>query len=170
MRGRRRASRCAWAALAYGDALATQWGSAARARRLLRRQGRPRGAAGAVRPCAARRRSILRCIRAAARDAVAGRRAHRCRRRVASALAAGLRAAARAGAVRAGAASALLQRELPSFAPIGRVTRPVLRDQASVVSERRQPRPAAARRCSMTRRGLVRRATLFDLYRPAVRG
>jgi phenylalanyl-tRNA synthetase beta chain len=62
-------------------------------------------------------------------------------------------------------ASALQQRELPSFAAIGRF-QAVQRDQAFVVSERVSHDQLL---CALLDdpTGLVRRATLFDLYRPA---
>ena len=63
-------------------------------------------------------------------------------------------------------ASALLQRELPSFVPIGRF-QPVLRDQAFLVSERVSHDQLLAALLDDPS-GLIRRATLFDLYRPAV--
>jgi phenylalanyl-tRNA synthetase beta chain len=65
-------------------------------------------------------------------------------------------------------ASAVQQRKLPSFSPIGRF-QAVHRDQAFLVSERvSHDQLLAALLDDPT--GLVRRATLFDLYRPAATG
>jgi phenylalanyl-tRNA synthetase beta chain len=62
-------------------------------------------------------------------------------------------------------ADAVQQRRLPTFAPIGRF-QPVLRDQAFVVSERVSHDQLLAALVDDPS-GLVRRATLFDLYRPS---
>jgi phenylalanyl-tRNA synthetase beta chain len=59
---------------------------------------------------------------------------------------------------------AVLQRELPVFAPIPR-QQPVQRDQAFVVSER-VPHDQLIAALLDDPSGVVRRATLFDLYRP----
>ncbi|HET7525383.1 MAG TPA: phenylalanine--tRNA ligase subunit beta [Burkholderiaceae bacterium] len=65
-------------------------------------------------------------------------------------------------------AAAVQQRELPSFAPIGRF-QAVQRDQAFLVSDAvTHDELLAALLDDPT--GLVRRATLFDLYRPNVTG
>jgi len=62
-------------------------------------------------------------------------------------------------------ADAVQQRRLPAFVPIGRF-QPVLRDQAFVVSERVSHDQLLAALVDDPS-GLVRRATLFDLYRPS---
>jgi phenylalanyl-tRNA synthetase beta chain len=62
-------------------------------------------------------------------------------------------------------ASAVQLRELPSFAQIGRF-HAVQRDQAFLVSERVSHDQLLAALLDDPM-GLVRRATLFDLYRPA---
>jgi len=62
-------------------------------------------------------------------------------------------------------ASALQQRKLPSFAAIGRF-QAVQRDQAFLVSDRVSHDQLLAALLDDPS-GLVRRATLFDLYRPA---
>ena len=74
------------------------------ARRFLRRQGRSRGAAGAA-PAALHAGTAPRAASGAQRRPVARRAPHRCRRRVAPALAAGLRTAPRAGGIRVGCVS-----------------------------------------------------------------
>jgi len=64
--------------------------------------------------------------------------------------------------------TAVLRRELPAFAPIAR-QQPVLRDQAFVVADRvRHDELIAALLDDPS--GVVRRATLFDLYRPGAGG
>jgi len=65
-------------------------------------------------------------------------------------------------------AASVQQRELPSFRAIGRF-QPVQRDQAFVVSERVSHDELLAALLDDPL-GLVRRATLFDLYRPANAG
>ena len=62
-------------------------------------------------------------------------------------------------------AASAQQRQVPAFAPIGRF-QPVQRDQAFVVSER-VSHDALLAALTDDPSGLVRRATLFDLYRPS---
>jgi phenylalanyl-tRNA synthetase beta chain len=59
---------------------------------------------------------------------------------------------------------AVLQRPVPHFAPLARL-QPVQRDQAFVVSDR-VPHDALIAALTDDPTGVVRRATLFDLYRP----
>ena len=156
------------AALAYGSADALQWGAAERAGRLLRRQGRRRGAVRAARRCASSPPRIRRCIPGrSARVELDGAR-RRLHRRAASALAPGLRAAARAGAVRARRRRARA-RDMPSFAPLPR-QQSVWRDIAVIVADKVTHDELIGASCTTAAPELVRSARLFDVYKPEAAG
>ena len=114
--------------------------------------------------CASCRRSIRRCTRGAAPDR-SWTAAHRLTSANFTRVAPGLRAAARAGAVRSGPRCRAAQRELPAFEPI-RASTGVQRDLAWWCRSGR-PRRGAGRACSMTRRaGAPRHAVRHLQARP----
>ena len=124
------------AALAYGPADAAAMGRGRARGRLLRRQGRRRGAARAGHRALRRRRASGAASRAAARAIELDGERIGVHRRAASALAPGLRAAGSAGRCSSSTLEALRAPRVPAFAPLPR-QQSAWRDMALVVGERR---------------------------------